>query len=91
MTNAEKTSSKEVEITASIIKKTSKVLSIRRMKAYAFYRLSRSIGVYKTEPVIVPQIRLCGNWLKEAGFLIDEPVAVTVMKGELIIRPVQKE
>jgi|GEM_PF-1677777 len=86
----EKTSSKEVKITDSTIKKTSKVLSIRRMKAYAFYRLSRSIGMYKNQPIIVPQIRLCGNWLKEAGFLIDEPVAVTVMKGKLIIQPVQK-
>lgn len=87
----EKTSSKEVGTTTSKIEKTSKVLSIRRMKTYAFYRLSRSIGMYKTQPVIVPQIRLCGNWLKEAGFLIDEPVAVTVMKGKLIIQPMQKE
>lgn len=87
----EKRSSKEVENRTSEVKKTSKVLSIRRMKAYAFYRLSRSIGMYKTQPVIVPQIRLCGNWLKEAGFLIDEPVAVTVMKGKLIIQPMQKE
>ncbi|OXB09527.1 hypothetical protein B0A81_05175 [Flavobacterium plurextorum] len=87
----EKTSSKEVETTTSEIEKTSNVLSIRRMKAYAFYRLSRSIGMYKTQPVIVPQIRLCGNWLKEAGFLIDKPVVVTVMKGKLIIQSIQKE
>jgi hypothetical protein len=91
MTYTEKTSSKEVGTTTSKIEKTSKVLLIRRMKTYAFYRLSRSIGMYKTQPVIVPQIRLCGNWLKEAGFLIDEPVAVTVMKGKLIIQPMQKE
>jgi len=91
MTYTEKASSKEVETRISTIKRTSKVLSIRRMKAYGFYRLSCSIGMYKTQPVIVPQIRLCGNWLKDAGFLIDEPVAVTVMKGKLIIRPIQKE
>ena len=91
MTHTEKTSSKEVETTTSEIEKTFFVLSIRRMKAYAFYRLSRSIGMYKTQPVIVPQIRLCGNWLKEAGFLIDKPVAVTVIKGKLIIQLIQKE
>jgi len=34
---------------------------------------------------------LCGNWLKEAGFLIDEPVAVTVMKGKIVIQPIEKE
>lgn len=91
MTYTEKIDSREATTVTSALEVVSNVLSIRRIKAYAFYRLSRSIGMYKSKPVIVPQIRLCGNWLQEAGFLINEPVAVTVMKGKLIIQPMQKE
>jgi toxic protein SymE len=35
----------------------------------------------------VPEIKLCGDWLKELGFQMGERVKVTSMSSLLIIRP----
>ncbi|MBN9296298.1 MAG: SymE family type I addiction module toxin [Filimonas sp.] len=43
--------------------------------------------MYKPEAKVFPLIRLCGNWLQEAGFVIDKDVTITVMKDMLIIQP----
>ena len=37
----------------------------------------------------VPFIRLCGKWLKDAGFSIDDKVVVTIKDNLLILEPVK--
>ncbi|MCD7971267.1 MAG: type I toxin-antitoxin system SymE family toxin [Candidatus Azobacteroides sp.] len=37
---------------------------------------------------IVPELRLNGRWLENAGFRVSEYVSITVMNGLLIVRPV---
>ena len=53
---------------------------IRYLKLNTIYRPG-----FQT-PKIVPELRLCGNWLEQAGFEPSEYVTVTVMNGLLIIR-----
>jgi hypothetical protein len=38
------------------------------------------------EEKIVPEIRLCGNWLEELGFIPEKGVNITTRKKLLIIR-----
>jgi len=35
----------------------------------------------------VPFIRLCGKWLKDAGFSVDDKVNVTVKDNLLVLEP----
>lgn len=86
MTYTEKTNNSEATNTVSL-KRTSEILSVRHIKTYSFYRESRSKCVHKPRPKIFPLIRLCGDWLKGAGFIIDKDLTITVMKDMLIIRP----
>ena len=37
----------------------------------------------------VPFIRLCGKWLKDAGFSIDDKIKVTVKDNLLVLEPVK--
>ncbi|TKC54872.1 type I toxin-antitoxin system SymE family toxin [Pedobacter hiemivivus] len=37
---------------------------------------------------VVPELKLCGLWLKEQGFCVGQMVEVVVRYGELVIRPV---
>lgn len=37
----------------------------------------------------VPEIKLCGDWLRELGFQLGERVTVTSMPSLLIIRPTE--
>lgn len=37
----------------------------------------------------VPEIKLCGDWLRELGFQMGERVTVTSMSNLLIIRPTE--
>jgi len=37
----------------------------------------------------VPFIRLCGKWLSDAGFSVDDKVNVTVKNNLLVIEPVK--
>jgi len=37
----------------------------------------------------VPFIRLCGKWLKDAGFSVDDKVKVTVKDNLLVLEPVK--
>lgn len=41
---------------------------------------------YRTK--VVPELKLCGLWLKEQGFYVGQMVEVEVHQGELVIRPV---
>jgi hypothetical protein len=36
----------------------------------------------------VPYLRLCGRWLKDAGFTIGQRIRVEVNEGRLTIEPV---
>jgi len=35
----------------------------------------------------VPNVRLCGRWLKDAGFTIGQRIRVEVIEGRLTIVP----
>jgi len=61
---------------------------VRYLKLYPFYRESKSNRFYSTRK-IVPELRLCGNWLENAGFFPTNYVSVTVMDKLLIIRPTE--
>jgi hypothetical protein len=63
---------------------------VRYLKLYPFYRESKSNRFFKSIGQIVPELRLCGNWLENAGFFPTNYVSVTVMDKLLIIRPVEK-
>ena len=56
--------------------------TVRYLKLQPFYRFSRTNSSHKK----VPELRLCGNWLEQAGFLPENYVSVTVMDGLLLIR-----
>ncbi|MDR2918814.1 MAG: type I toxin-antitoxin system SymE family toxin [Tannerella sp.] len=59
---------------------------VRYLKLHPFIRESSSKGFPKSPSTVVPELRLCGNWLEEAGFLPCNYVSVTVMEELLIIR-----
>ena len=65
--------------------------SVRYMKLYSLFRHSRSRCLHKPAPKVVPELRLSGNWLEEAGFSIAGYVSVTVIEGLLVIRPAEQE
>ena len=56
--------------------------TVRYLKLQPIYRFSRTGCSHKK----VPELRVCGNWLEEAGFLPEHYVSVTVMDGLLLIR-----
>lgn len=87
MLNTEKTITQKPQTTEAASFQTSNVLCVRQMKTYPFYRTSRSSCRYRSQPKVVPHIRLCGNWLQEAGFLVDKNVIIKVMENIIIIRP----
>ena len=59
---------------------------VRYLKLYPFYRESK----FKLKRKIVPELRLCGNWLENAGFSPTDYVSVTVMDKLLIIRSIEE-
>ncbi|GEM_PF-2303670 len=64
---------------------------VRYLKIQPFYRESRSQLLHKPRPKIVPEIRLCGNWLEEAGFYPCNYASVTVMNGLIIVRQSEEQ
>src|ERR1700754_1805249 len=59
---------------------------VRYLKMRAFFRES-SWGFFdQSPPEILPELRLKGNWLENAGFSPDDYVSVTAMTDLLIIR-----
>jgi hypothetical protein len=64
--------------------------TVRYLKLKAYYRESRSQLLLKHSPKVVPELRLCGNWLEEVGFFPNDYVSVTVMDGLLLIRSAQE-
>ena len=57
--------------------------TVRLLKIKSFCRQTAS--GYKT----VPDLRLCGHWLEEVGFLTEGYASITVMDGLLVIRATQ--
>jgi toxic protein SymE len=55
----------------------------RKLKVYPKYR---SLGSTHSAR-IVPELRLCGQWLEQSGFRIGEQVQVTIKEQEIIIKP----
>ena len=55
---------------------------VRRMKIYPFYRFVENWVPFR----LLPHIRLCGNWLENAGFYPGDTITVTVSEGMLVIR-----
>lgn len=62
--------------------KISNSINSRKMKVYDHHSLRQS-GEYCT----VPQIRLCGKWLKNAGFKQGDNIKIITMNNCLIIIP----
>jgi len=96
MSIIEKKQSKEVHPTSTFkkvirkqeIKEESVTLraeepKVRYLKLQPFYRQPR---IKSNRNKIVPELRLCGNWLEKAGFSPENYVSVTVMDGLLVIR-----
>lgn len=52
----------------------------RRLKVYSKHQ-KRSLNTH----VKVPEIKLCGKWLNEAGFEIDSKILIRLEDGKLII------
>jgi len=104
MLTTEKKQSKEVKSTSNfkrVIRKQEiieeKIVTLRAeeptvryLKLYPFYRESKSNCFFKPDRKIVPELRLCGNWLEKAGFLPEEYVSVTVLDGLIVIRSTAK-
>ena len=96
MSYTEKKQSKEVKLISTfkkvirkqeIIQEESVTLraeepTVRYLKLQPLYRQSQTDCGHKK----VPELRLCGNWLEQAGFLPENYVSVTVMDGLLVIR-----
>ncbi|MDR2920146.1 MAG: type I toxin-antitoxin system SymE family toxin [Tannerella sp.] len=97
MTYTEKNPTKEVKPTSTFKKVIRKAIeeesvnlrveepTVRYLKLQPFFR--QTTYSYKT----VPELRLRGNWLEQAGFSLDNYVSVTVMDGLLIIRSAETE
>ncbi len=59
---------------------THTIIQIRHLKLQPLYRKNTWGQTKETS-----QLRLCGNWLEQAGFFPKQSVTVTVKKGKLII------
>jgi toxic protein SymE len=51
-------------------------------------RLTVGYGHTDTPGVRVPNLRLCGRWLQEAGFVIGRPVKIEGNEGRMTIKQV---
>lgn len=78
---------KQDEVSIQLKAETPKV---RYLKLKSFHRESSSKFLHKPPPTVVPELRLCGNWLEKVGFFPNEYVSVTVMDGLLLIRSAQE-
>ena len=66
---------------------TKKPLAVRHLKVQPFHPPAGDHKLFQARPVqIVSQLRLCGKWLKTAGFQPNDHVSVTVTDGLLVIR-----
>ncbi|MBS7255045.1 SymE family type I addiction module toxin [Flavobacterium branchiicola] len=90
MSHKEKAKKSKTTNASSDLKRTSEILSVRRIKTYSFHRISRSTDMYNRKPKVVPLIRLCGNWLQGAGFIVDKDLTITVMKDMIVIKPTKE-
>jgi toxic protein SymE len=59
-------------------------MSDRKLKIYPKHRSLSGSSFGR----VVPELRLCGQWLEQSGFRIGEQVQVTIKEQEIIIKPV---
>lgn len=60
--------------------KNTKRPEVRTLKIHSRYRAAKRMNK------LVPEIKLCGNWLQRTGFEQGQNITVAVMKQLLIIR-----
>ena len=53
----------------------------RNLKIQPKYRINR------WSTTMVPEIKLCGNWLEQLGFTVDTRVTIHTSKELIVIRP----
>ena len=56
------------------------------MKKTRILKIHERVRFNKWSQTSVPEIRLCGKWLKEAGFNEDDRVEVKISKGVMILK-----
>ncbi len=78
----------EIEVQEKAVFLKKEQAATHYLKIYSLYRPSNSP---KSSGKTVPQLRICGDWLKAAGFDIGVHISVTVMDGLLVIRPAKLE
>ena len=47
--------------------------------------------INKWSTTVVPEIKLCGNWLENLGFIVDSHVTIHTSKELIVIRPQEPE
>ena len=80
--SARKKSSQRENKPVATLKKEKTQLRYLKLKEFYLPRSSKNQR-------IVPELRLCGKWFEEAGFIPLNYVSVTVMDGLLVIRNVE--
>ncbi len=93
MLNTERKQSKEIKPTSTfkkVIRKQELIEEVVILRAeepkVRYLKLHPLYHQPNATRKIVPELRLCGNWLEKAGFLPCNYVSVTVMDGLLVIR-----
>lgn len=71
----------------TIIQLKTETPKVRCLKIQPFFRESQSRCYPKPKATIVPELRLCGLWLQQAGLHPDNYASIIVMDGLIIIRP----
>ncbi len=66
--------------------KINKDIKLRKIQVYTHHSPRRT-GVYTTNP----QIRLCGKWLRKAGFNVGDQIRIITMDKCLVIIPDEKK
>jgi hypothetical protein len=75
---------KQDEVTVHLKQETP---TVRYLKIQPFCPITREYKLHRTLPgQIVSELRLCGKWLKSAGFNPNDYASVTVVSGLLVIR-----
>lgn len=73
-----------------VLHPTSDEVSLKLKVEHPYVRYLKIRPLYRQlqyKESIVPELRLNGRWLENAGFDFEKYVSVTVMKGLLIIKP----
>ena len=60
-----------------------------QLKVTPYFRQLTVSYMYQSGKFSVPFIRLCGKWLEDAGFSVEDKVKITVKDNLLILEPVK--